>query len=155
MPAEKIFQTVIGWNLDGMYVIIEWINWREVCLVRKNILIICYLILLVAVAIGGFWIGRSTADPIAGTTFYATVKDIDENEFLVNGLDVNDINNRGEVYFSIDSKTKLEWRHTEITPADLEIGDTISVTYTGEVQESYPRRIVNPVIMVTLLEDEK
>ncbi len=122
---------------------------------KKNILIICYLILLGAVAIGGFWLGRNTADPIVGTTFYATIKDIDGNNFLVNGLDVNDINNRGEVYFSVDSKTKLEWRYTEITRADLQPGDTISVTYTGAVQESYPRRIVDPVIMVTLLEDEK
>ncbi|EHL09212.1 hypothetical protein HMPREF0322_00094 [Desulfitobacterium hafniense DP7] len=121
----------------------------------KKTILIGYLILLVAVASGGFWIGRNTADPIAGATFYATIEDIDQNNFLVNGLDVNDINNRGEVYFSVDNKTKLEWRHTEITREDLQIGDTISVTYLGEVQESYPRRIVNPVIRVTLLEDEK
>ncbi|ACL18995.1 hypothetical protein [Desulfitobacterium hafniense] len=121
----------------------------------KKTILIGYLILLVAVASGGFWIGRNTADPIAGATFYATIEDIDQNNFLVNGLDVNDINNRGEVYFSVDNKTKLEWRHTQITREDLQIGDTISVTYLGEVQESYPRRIVNPVIRVTLLEDEK
>ena len=121
----------------------------------KKTILIGYLILLVAVASGGFWIGRNTADPIAGATFYATIEDIDQNNFLVNGLDVNDINNRGEVYFSVDNKTKLEWRHTEITREDLQIGDTNSVTYLGEVQESYPRRIVNPVIRVTLLEDEK
>lgn len=122
---------------------------------KKTILIVGYLILLVAVASGGFWIGRNTAEPIAGATFYATIEDIDQNNFLVNGLDVNDINNRGEVYFSVDNKTKLEWRHTQITREDLQIGDTISVTYIGEVQESYPRRIVNPVIRITLLEDEK
>ncbi|TWH58155.1 hypothetical protein DesLBE_2463 [Desulfitobacterium sp. LBE] len=121
----------------------------------KKTILIGYLILLVAVANGGFWIGRNTADPIAGATFYATIEDIDQNNFLVNGLDVNDINNRGEVYFSVDNKTKLEWRHTQITREDLQIGDTISVTYLGEVQESYPRRTVNPVIRVTLLEDEK
>ncbi len=121
----------------------------------KKTILIGYLILLVAVASGGFWIGRNTADPIAGATFYATIEDIDQNNFMVNGLDVNDINNRGEVYFSVDNKTKLEWRHTQITREDLQIGDTISVTYLGEIQESYPRRIVNPVIRVTLLEDEK
>lgn len=92
---------------------------------------------------------------IVETTFYATVNEINENDFLVNGLDVNDINHRGEVYFSVDNKTKIEWRHTEINPGDLQIGDTISITYTGEVQTSYPSRIVNPVIMVTLLEDER
>ncbi|SHN87097.1 hypothetical protein [Desulfitobacterium chlororespirans] len=122
---------------------------------KKTILIVGYLILLVAVASGGFWIGRNTAEPIAGATFYATIEDINQNNFLVNGLDVNDINNRGEVYFRVDNKTKLEWRHTQITREDLQIGDTISVTYIGEVQESYPRRIVNPVIRITLLEDEK
>ncbi|MEY8352262.1 hypothetical protein AALB39_02780 [Lachnospiraceae bacterium 54-53] len=121
---------------------------------KKSISIICYFILLAAAVAGGFWIGRITADPITGTTFYATITEIDENNFLVNGLDVNDINDRGEVYFSINNKTRLEWRHTEISRSDLKEGDRISVTYTGEVLESYPRRIVSPVIMVTLLEDE-
>lgn len=122
---------------------------------KKSILIICYGILLVAIAIGGYWVGRNTVEPIVGTTFYATIKDVDENEFLLQGLDVNDINNRGEIYCSVDSKTKLEWRHTEITQTDLQTGDTISVTYIGEVQESYPRRIVHPVLSITLLDDEK
>ena len=49
---------------------------------------------------------------------------------------------------------KIMWRYTEITPEDLEIGDHISITFTGEVLESYPAQI-QQVDIIQLLDDER
>ena len=46
------------------------------------------------------------------------------------------------------------WRYTEITPEDLEIGDHISITFTGEVLESYPAQI-QQVDIIQLLDDKR
>ena len=46
------------------------------------------------------------------------------------------------------------WRYTEITPEDLESGDHISITFTGEVLESYPAQI-QQVDIIQLLDDER
>ena len=54
----------------------------------------------------------------------------------------------------MEENTVLEWRHAPLTLAELEPGDTISVTYTGAVLESYPAQLTQ-VVRVQLLEDEK
>jgi len=47
-------------------------------------------------------------------TFYAEIKKINGTNLLVDGLDVNDINYRGEFSFKVLEETKLEWRNTAI-----------------------------------------
>ena len=61
-----------------------------------------------------------------------------DNYFHVEGLSVNDINGQGEYAFSLEENVKLLWRGTEITAADLQVGDNLAITYSGEVLESYP-----------------
>ena len=55
---------------------------------------------------------------------------------------------------AIVEETKIMWRYTEITPEDLESGDHISITFTGEVLESYPAQI-QQVDIIQLLDDER
>jgi len=87
-------------------------------------------------------------------TFYAEIKKINNTNLLVDGLDINDINYRGEFSFRIDEQTKLEWRNTSIEFSDLDEGDNISITFEGEIQETYPAQI-NDVVRIQLLDDEK
>ena len=87
-------------------------------------------------------------------TFYAEIKKINYTSLLVDGLDVNDINYRGEFSFKISENTKLEWRSTQINISDLEEGDNISITFEGSIQETYPAKI-NDVVRIQLLDDEK
>jgi hypothetical protein len=56
----------------------------------------------------------------------------------VKGLSVNDVNGQGEYSFSLEDDAKLVWRGTEITAADLQVGDNIAITYSGGVLEIYP-----------------
>ena len=88
-------------------------------------------------------------------TFYATILTIDDQVLLVEGLEVNDINSRGQFYIQVDESTRLDWLGTEITLSDLAVGDRIAITWSGLVQETYPARIVDPVHRIKLLDDEK
>jgi len=87
-------------------------------------------------------------------TFYAEIKNINNTSLLVDGLEVNDINYRGEFSFKITEETKLEWRNTTIDISDLDEGDNISITFEGEIQETYPANI-NDVVRIQLLDNEK
>ncbi|MCI9124715.1 MAG: DUF3221 domain-containing protein [Lachnospiraceae bacterium] len=87
-------------------------------------------------------------------TFYAAISEIQNNRFTVTGLEVNDINFRGRFCFSIAEGTKITWQNTDISQDDLNIGDTVSITFTGEILETDPGQI-QQVETVQLLEDEK
>ena len=70
------------------------------------------------------------------------------------GLEVNDINFRGEFTFSVTEETALLWRGTAMKLSEFDIGDSVSITFTGAVLESYPA-VIQEVTRVQLLDDEK
>ena len=128
-------------------------------IVRFVIVILCY-----SVAIAGIFcfIGykiaydriENSAPALISQTFYATISEIQNDIFTVTGMEVNDINFRGAFCFSLHKETKLVWRYTDISVEDLNVGDHIAVTFTGEILESYPGQIQG-VDMIQLLDDEK
>lgn len=91
------------------------------------------------------------------TTFYAKIEDIREyngiTSIRVHGLDVNDINYRGEFDFSIKKETIITWRGENIDISDLKVGSNISITFDGHILESYPAQITN-VKKIKLLDDK-
>ena len=99
---------------------------------------------------------RQNEDTI-GDVFNAKIKEIRENNgittILIEGLETNDINHRGEFDFSIDNDTELLWNNTKIEISDLKEGQTVSITSTGEVLESYPAQLTE-VTKIIVLEDE-
>lgn len=101
----------------------------------------------------GYQVGRRERPALDAQTFYATISDIRGDTLTVAGMDVNDINFRGEFCFSIEKETKIIWRYTDIPADDLEVGDHISITFTGEVLETYPGQIQH-VTVIQLLDDE-
>jgi len=116
---------------------------------------------LLAGGVIGYFIGSkgykselSQTDDALLQTFYAEIIEINGSGLLVEGLSINDINFRGQFSLSIDEKTKLEWRYTEISLSDLDVGDRISITFSGEILESYPA-IIGNAEKIQLLDDEK
>ena len=87
-------------------------------------------------------------------TFYAVISDVEDGWFTVTGMEVNDINYRGRFCFSVDEETVILWRYTDLPVEELEAGDHIAVTFSGEVLESSPA-ILRQVVMLQLLDDEK
>ena len=133
---------------------------------KKEIKIILIILLIIIALVIGYFVGYKRAyDKIEKASqsinytneqqiFYAEIKQINDNNILVEGLSVNDINYRGEFTFSIVGETKLEWRGTEISLSELDVGDNISITFAGEILDSYPAQIKD-VIKIQLLDDEK
>ena len=128
---------------------------------KKGLKIILIIFVVVIALILGYFVGYKRAydkienanQTIDQQTFYAEIKEITDNHFLVQGLTVNDINYRGEFTFSIMGETELLWRGAEIELSDLDVGDNIAITFVGEVLESYPAQITE-IVRVQLLEDE-
>lgn len=90
----------------------------------------------------------------AAQTFYATISDMRSGVITVRGMEVNDINFRGEFCFSAVEETQILWRNTEILLEDLDVGDHISITFTGAILETSPAQI-EKVAVIGLLDDEK
>ena len=107
---------------------------------------------MILTAIAAFWAGRLTAAPADTCTFYAVIERIDGPHLLVQGLDINDINHRGQFHFTIQDSTVLLGQNTAIASNDLQVGNRIAVTYTGPVQETYPAGLTC-VTMLQLLKD--
>lgn len=116
--------------------------------------------IMIVALIAAFFVGRLSAPQEESelsvydcTTFYATIESINGNVLLVQGLDVNDINMRSKFTVTVDAQTRLLWHGTEIKLTDLQAGDSVSITYTGLIQEIYPGNIVEPAVQITLLDD--
>lgn len=125
--------------------------------VKFIIALLCYSVLIAGVFyVLGYKIAYSRfekGDSLRSQTFYATITDIKDNRLTIKGMDINDINYRGEFCFSVGEETTIEWRGTTITVDDLEIGDMIAVSFTGEVLETYPAQL-EMVDIIQLLDDE-
>lgn len=114
---------------------------------KKLIFVLLAVLLLVGCA-------QEEESPLTDT-FYATILTIDDHVLLVEGLEVNDINTRGQFYIQVDENTRLDWLGTELALSDLDVGDRIAITWSGLVQETSPANIMNPVHRIKLLDDEK
>ena len=84
--------------------------------------------------------------------FYATVEDVSDSIVSVKGLDINDINSRGDFEFEIRDKVEIIWRGEKKIVSDLKKGQIILILYSGEILESDPACIEN-VLKVEILND--
>ena len=94
---------------------------------------------------------------IGNNVFNARIKEIREyngiTTILIEGLESNDINHRGEFDFSVDKDTELLWKEAKIELSSLKEGQNVSITSTGEILESYPAQLTK-VTKIIVLEDE-
>ncbi len=116
----------------------------------KPLKLLFILLLCILCVTGGFFFGRTTA-PAIGTTFYATITHLKDDDMLVEGLDVNSINFRGEFSCPIEKHTRLTWNYTDVSMGDFQVGDRVAITFTGGIRETYPAGLEN-VLSVDLLE---
>lgn len=109
---------------------------------------------------GGFGLGRitapqETAQPQTATqnpwvTFYATILEHNDTNLLVEGLEVNDINYRSQFTVPLTDDTPVTWCGESHTIGDLAPGQTISVSFSGDVRESYPAQLTGDVALQIL-----
>lgn len=127
--------------------------------VKRAILIVVVTVLVIGAFVGGYFTGKSGQRVETQLVWsdsevvYAEILSVDGGFFHVRGLDVNDINGRGEYTFSAKENTKLIWRGTELSLSDFDAGDRIAFYYSGEVLTSHPGQVLN-VTKIKLLDDE-
>ena len=127
---------------------------------KRAVLIVIVVLLVIGAFIGGFFAGKSGQR--VETQFveryaevvYAEILSVDDGYFHVRGLDVNDINGRGEYTFSAKENTRLVWHVTDIPLSDFDVGDRIAFYYNGLVLDSNPAQVQN-VVKIKLLDDVK
>lgn len=96
-------------------------------------------------------------------TFYATIEEINDSEVYgiksmkVKGLNVNDVNHRGEFYFDISldnigDNFKIKHNGENISFEQLKVGQMVAIYNYGEVLESEPS-ILSEVRMIVVLDE--
>lgn len=126
---------------------------------KRALMIIAAFVLIVGAFVGGFFAGKSgqrVETQLAwsdGEVVYAEILDVNDGFFHVKGLDVNDINGRGEFTFTAKDNTQFIWRGMDISLSDFQSGDRIAFYYVGFILDSYPAQVKN-VVKIKLLDDE-
>jgi len=95
---------------------------------KKVFIILGVLITIVVTFLVGLFVGQSNVTKpdllitSYGQTFYATIEKIRDNKYIsVKGLEVNDINYRGEFSLTIKDSTIMTWRGESISISDLDL----------------------------------
>lgn len=133
-------------------------GWKVLCMILAIIIIIGLILFVIDYSkFNNEQKAISISEQNEADVFYATIEKISEyngiTTVLVKGLDVNDINHRGEYDFSIKNDTKLLWHGTEIKKSDLKEGQNISITSIGEILERYPAGLTK-VTKIVVLDDK-
>lgn len=110
---------------------------------KKNIFISALIIfLLVAIANLGYF----TIKKFNESSFYAIIEEKIEKDngntiIFVKGLETNEEQLRGEIYFNIEKMKKVEitYKNNNISISDLKVGDKVQITFEDEIIDSiYP-----------------
>lgn len=111
---------------------------------RRRVLLATWIIGIVMGLAGGFFIGRAWPDR-QEISFYANVREINEDNLLVEGIPENDINHRSQMYVrlaELDTPGSAQTTDGENIPIeDLEVDELVRIVYDGEVMESFPAQL--------------
>lgn len=134
---------------------------------KQKILITIGIIAIIGVSfVVGLFVGQKNAPKndlairkVYGQTFYANIESIKQYNdgsfhLSVKGLEVNDINYRGNFTFKVDDSMDMTWRGEKIKVSDLTVGNNISITFTDEILNSISPTPLQEVIKVLLLDDK-
>ena len=135
---------------------------------QKVFIIIGMIIIIVVSFTVGLFIGKMNVvnDDLAiskvvyGQTFYANIESIkqyNDGSFHLNvkGLEINDINYRGNFTFKVDDSIKMTWRGEEVKVTDLKEGSNISITFTDEIINEISPTLLEEVVKIQILDDER
>ena len=134
----------------------------------QKILIIIGIIIIMGVSfVLGIFVGQMNAPKndlaftkVSGQTFYANIESIkqyNDGSFHINvkGLDVNDINYRGNFTFKVEDNIDMTWRGEIVKVSDLKEGNNISITFTDEIVNDISPTPLREVIKIQILDDER
>lgn len=74
----------------------------------------------------------TSSNAINSVSFHAMILEINGNNIIVQPME-------GEK--ELRSSDKIEFSRTELEDIDVAVGDVVTITYSGEIAESYPAQI--------------
>ncbi len=135
---------------------------------KQKVLIIIGILVIIGISfVVGLFVGQRNAPKndlairkVYGQTFYANIESIkqyNDGSFHLNvkGLELNDINYRGNFTFKVDDSMDMTWRGEKIKVSDLKIGNNISITFTDEMLTSISPTPLTEVVKIQVLDDER
>lgn len=134
---------------------------------KQKVFIVIGILVIIGVSFGlGLFIGQKNAPKndlairkVVGQTFYANIESIkqyNDGSFHLNvtGLEVNDINYRGNFTFKVDDSMDMTWRGEKVKVSDFKVGNHISITFTDEILTSISPTPLTEVVKIQILDDE-
>lgn len=135
---------------------------------NQKIYIVIGILAIIVVSFSlGLFIGQKNApktdlaiSKVVGQTFYANIESIkqyNDGSFHLNvtGLEVNDINYRGNFTFKVDDSMDMTWRGEKVKVSDFEVGNNIAITFTDEMITSISPTPLTEVVKIQILDDER
>lgn len=135
---------------------------------KQKILIIIGIIASMGISfVVGLFIGKRNIinddlaiNTVYGQTFYATIESIKQYKdgsfhLNVKGLEVNDINYRGEFTFKVEDSMNMVWKGEKVKVSDLKVGSNIAITFTDETIYAISPTPLKEVVKIQILEDER
>lgn len=135
---------------------------------KQKVFIVIGILVIIGVSFGvGLFIGQKNVpkndlaiNKVESQTFYANIESIkqyNDGSFHLNvtGLEVNDINYRGNFTFKVDDSMDMTWRGEKVKVSDLKEGNNISITFTDETIMSISPTPLREVIKIQVLDDER
>lgn len=133
---------------------------------QKILISIGIIVIMIVVFLVGMFIGQKnvTRNDLAinkdyGQTFYANIESINQyndGSFHINvkGLEVNDINYRGNFIFKVVDTMDITWRGEKVKVSDLKSGINISITFRDETITDISPTPLRDVIKIQILDDK-
>lgn len=135
---------------------------------KQKVFIVIGMIVIIGVSfVVGLFIGQQNAPKndlairkVVWQTFYANIESIkqyNDGSFHINvkGLEINDINYRGNFTFKVDNSMDMTWRGEKIKVSDFKVGNNIAITFTDEMLTSISPTPLTEVVKIQILDDER
>lgn len=125
---------------------------------KKIFISVSIIVLLIVIASLGYFAIKQ----FNKSYFYAIIEDKIEKDngntiVFVKGLETNEEQWRGEIYFNIEKNEKVEiiYKNKNISISDLKVGDKVQITFEDKIINSMYPTPLNEVTKIELIDNNE
>ena len=125
---------------------------------KKIFISVSIIVLLIVIASLGYFAIKQ----FNKSSFYAIIEDKIEKDngntiVFVKGLETNEEQWRGEIYFNIEKNEKVEiiYKNKNISTSDLKVGDKVQITFEDKIINSMYPTPLNEVTKIELIDNNE
>ncbi|MBS5857998.1 MAG: hypothetical protein KIC60_05890 [Clostridium sp.] len=125
---------------------------------KKIFISVSIIVLLIVIASLGYFVIKQ----FNKSSFYAIIEDKIEKDngntiVFVKGLETNEEQWRGEIYFNIEKNEKVDiiYKNKNISISDLKVGDKVQITFEDKIINSMYPTPLNEVTKIELIDNNE